>query len=602
MKRKKIGTIILMLVILNASTVLGMTNDRNNNQKNILSTSTLTEETYMVPMRDGILLSTDVYLPDEEFLPQGAILVRTPYGKSEWRLQARQWANKGWVAVIQDYRGRYESEGIFNLHKDNTDGVDTAEWIVSQEWSNGKVATWGRSQRANCQYAMAGEAPSELTCQFLYQGTPDLYLYLFYQGGEFRKNFIEGMCNNVLKIPFQDTVQDFIDHENFSLDFWGNLTLNDNWDKINTPAIHIGGWYDVFIQGTIDGFIGYQYNGGAGSIGNSKLVIGPWVHIRSDKIKQGELTYPDNSKDNFTDEMFEDMINTYTMDGTGEGDFDKWPNVYYYIMGDVDDQEAPGNEWYSAEDWPISATSSNYYFHEDCGLDTNKPDGDNFLSFTYDPTNPIPTIGGQNIYGLGLEAGPYDQSSIENMVDVLVFTSPVLRKPVGITGNVYANLFVSSDCVDTDFTVKLTDVYPDGRSMLITDGILRMRNRNGFDHWDLLTTNEIYEITVNLGSTAYIWNKGHKIRVDISSSNYPRFLTNTNNGISISSTYYNPTYKTANNNVYVSDEFPSSIVFPIVKVKNKSKSINENILSDLYPLLIKRLLEYFPQLELLFSS
>jgi hypothetical protein len=590
-----------MLIIINSTTVFGITSDEDNIKNIFLSNFHLKEETYMVPMRDGILLSTDVYLPDEEFLPQGAILVRTPYGKSEWRLQARQWVNKGWIAVIQDFRGRYESEGTFNLHKDNTDGVDTAEWIVSQEWSNGKVVTWGRSARANCQYAMAGESPTQLTCQFLYQGTPDSYKYSFYQGGEFRKNFIEGMCNDVLNIPFQETIQDFLKNENFSLDFWKNLTLRDNWDKIDIPAIHIGGWYDVFLQGTIDGFIGYQYNGNTGSKGNSKLVIGPWVHARSDKTKQGELTYPDNSKDNFTDEMFEDMINTYTMDETGEGDFDKWPNVYYYIMGDVDDPEAPGNEWYSAEDWPISAINSNYYIHEDGRLDTNNPEGDNSISFLYDPTNPVPTIGGQNIFGLGLQTGPFDQSSIENRDDVLVFTSSILKKPVGITGQIFANLFVSTDCVDTDFTVKITDVYPDGRSMLITDGILRMRNRNKMDQWELLTPNEIYEIMVDLGSTAYIWNKGHQIRVAISSSNSPRFLTNTNTGQSIYSTYYNPIFKTANNNIHTSSDYSSSIVLPIIEVKGKSKYNIEKISSETYQFLIERLIDNYPLLQKVLS-
>jgi predicted acyl esterase len=591
MERKKIGTIILMLVVLNASTVLGISFEGDYKQNVILSNFTLKKETFMVPMRDGILLSTDVYLPEEDFLPQGTILVRTPYDKNEWSMEAWQWTNKGWVTVVQDFRGRYESEGIFDLHKDNTDGVDTAEWIVSQGWSNGKVATWGRSARANCQYAMAGETPMELTCQFLYQGTPDSYKYLFYQGGEFRKNFIEGMCN-YMNIPFQDSIEDYLEHENFSLDFWGDLTLQDNWNKVNIPAIHIGGWYDVFLQGTIDGFLGYQYNGGVGAKGNSKLVIGPWVHARSDKIKQGQLTYPDNSKDNFTDEMFEDMINTFTMDGTGDGDFDKWPNVYYYIMGDVDDPEAPGNKWVSADDWPISATNTKYYLHENGVLDTNNPVGDNSLSFLYDPNNPVPTVGGQNIYGFGCDAGPYDQTSTENRDDVLVFTSSVLDKPVGITGHIYANLFVSSDCIDTDFTVKLTDVYPDGRSMLITDGILRLRNRNGMDHWEFLSPNEIYEIMIDLGSTAYIWNNGHQIRVVISSSNSPRFLINTNTRQNILSTYFNPTYKTANNNVYISSKYPSSIIFPIIEVKGKLFSIYDNILPKFNRLIIEKFIEY----------
>jgi hypothetical protein len=186
------------------------------------------------------------------------------------------------------------------------------------------------------------------------------------------------------------------------------------------------------------------------------------------------------------------------------------------------------------------------------------------LTYTYDPSNPVPTIGGQN---LEIPGGPYDQTSIESRSDVLIFTSEELEEPYEATGPIKAKLYVSSDCPDTDFTVKLTDVYPDGRSMLITDGILRMRNRNGVDHWEFMQNGEICEVEIDLWSTSYIWNAGHRIRIAISSSNYPRFLSNPNTKDSIND---NTTYNIANNTIYLDSEHPSCIILPEIKLGQSS--------------------------------
>ncbi|HID25652.1 MAG TPA: CocE/NonD family hydrolase [Thermoplasmata archaeon] len=250
------------------------------------------------------------------------------------------------------------------------------------------------------------------------------------------------------------------------------------------------------------------------------------------------------------------MINQYTMDAPSG--FDEWPAVTYYVMGDVDDSSAPGNEWRHADVWPIPAEETSFYFHENGTLNMDYPGDYDPITYTYDPTNPVPTIGGQNLM---LPSGPFDQRLVENREDVVLFTTPPLTEPVEATGPVKAKLFVSSDCVDTDFTVKLTDVYPDGRSILITDGILRMRNRDGRDHWELMKPGEIYEIEVDLWSTSYIWNTGHRIRVAVSSSNYPRFLANPNTADAI---YKNTTYKIAHNTLYFDNTHPSCIILPIV--------------------------------------
>jgi len=333
---------------------------------------------------------------------------------------------------------------------------------------------------------------------------------------------------------------------------------------VNAPAIHIGGWYDIYAQGTIDAFMGYQYNGGEGARGKQKLIMGPWAHTQFgyNQSKTGQLEFPENQFDTFSRDMFRDMINQYTMD-SGD-DFDKWPAVSYYMMGDVDYPDAPGNKWMYADEWPVESTETPYYFHGENLLNLSEPGSYDSITYLYNPERPMITKGGQNLY---LFQGPMDQRGTEGRQDVIIFTSDVFTKPVGITGRIKASLFVSSDCIDTDFTVKISDVYPDGRSMLITDGILRMRNRNGFDHWDFMNPGEVYEIEVDLWSTAYIWNTSHQIRVAISSSNSPRFLANPNTGDSIYQFYMNPAFKKANNTLYLDNEHPSCIILPIVEVK-----------------------------------
>jgi putative CocE/NonD family hydrolase len=277
------------------------------------------------------------------------------------------------------------------------------------------------------------------------------------------------------------------------------------------------------------------------------------VHVGSITREQGELVYPINSLGFFGLRVFRKMINQVTMNNSMG--YDNFPAVSYYVMGAVDEKGAPGNEWQYADSWPVPVTNRSWYFHSDGGLITSVAD-EGVLTFLYDPSNPVPTVGGQN---LNIWDGPYDQRMVEDRDDVLVFSSEVLDEPYEITGRVVARLFVSSDCVDTDFTVKLTDVYPDGRSMLITDGILRMRNRNGSDHWEFMNPGEIYDVKVEVGSTSYIWNTGHKIRVSVSSSNFPRFLNNPN---TVDGIMQNESYVVANNVVFCNDMYPSSIIFP----------------------------------------
>lgn len=514
-----------------------------------------TKKTYMVPMRDGIKLATDVYLPILQVKPHGSILLRTPYNKSEIAIVGYIFAFLGWPTVIQDIRGRYASEGNDTVYRnDHTDGPDTLQWIGTQKWSNGKVATVGPSALGIVQYLMAGENPPELACQGIMVASPNLYKTAIYQGGQFRKELVEGW------LAGQDAeymLQEIWDNENYTLDFWTNVSLDDNWLDVNVPAIHFGGWYDPFQQGITDGYNGYQHLAGPGAQGKSMLIIGPWYHDGYITTKQGQLNYPENSLCWFAIEIYLEMIKKYTMNENNH--FDDYSKVYYYVMGDVDTIDAPGNEWRQANDWPIPATNTSWYLHDNGLLDTNLPNDYEPKTYQYDPTNPVPTLGGQV---LQIPPGPYDQTPVENRDDILLFTSPVLTQPYEATGPIKAKLYVTSDCVDTDFTVKLTDVYPDGRSMIITDGILRMRNRNGQDHWEFIRPGEIYEINIDMWSTSYIWNTGHKIRVAVSSSNYPKFLNNPNTNDPV---YKNATYNIAHNTLYIDSQHPSCIILPEIE-------------------------------------
>jgi len=530
----------------------------------VLTTGCIKKSTFMIPMRDGISLATDVFIPKGNNPPHGSILIRTPYNKNLLSLIGNNWAQQGWPVIIQDMRGRFASEGndtVFN--NAHTDGPDTLKWIVNQSWSNGKVATFGGSALGICQYYMAGADPPELACQFIQVATPNLHKHAVYQGGQFRYNMIYNWLKNQGSLH---VLPELYENENYTLDVWTNVSLEDNWQDIHVPAIHIGGWYDCFAQGTVDGFMGYQYQGGTGAQGKSKLIMGPWTHGGAKSTQQGQLVYPENCKDTFSAGLFWDMVNEYTMGNPGN--YDEWPAVYYYVMGDTNDSTAPGNEWRSADEWPPSYTSTVWYFHENESLSTTFPSDYESLNYTYNPNDPVPTVGGQN---LNLPAGPYDQTSIEDRDDILIFTSQVLTEPYEATGPIKAKLYVSSDCPDTDFTVKLTDVYPDGRSMLITDGILRMRNRNGVDHWEFMESGEIYKIEIDMWSASYIWNTGHRIRVAVSSSNYPRFLNNPNTDDPMAQ---NTTYNIAQNTLYLDTDHPSCIIIP--EIDQEALSTNPN--------------------------
>jgi predicted acyl esterase len=520
-------------------------------------------KTYQIPMRDGVTkLATDVYTPGGSGkFP--VILARTPYDKNSMKSSGTALTDQGYVAVFQDIRGRYASAQNgqqFHFFQDdswgtNQDGYDTVAWILAQPWCDGHIGMMGGSAVGITQTMLVGSEPAALQAIMPLAATGNLYRDTIYPGGVYRKELVDGWLT---AIEETDLIPELISQNTYSA-WWDTLNLANRYANTHTAGYHLGGWYDIFTQGTIDDFVGMQKEGGEGALGNQKLVMGPYTHGTFFQNVQGELVFPENAKA-WTDQNFTVQWYDQWLKGIDSGIMQE-PAVYYYVMGDVDDPSAPGNEWRTSDTWPIDASYVPLYFHKNGSLGTNMPFGEENSTFTYDPDNPVPTTCGDN---LTLPSGPCDQRPIETRSDVVLFETVALTKPIEVTGRVTAHLFVGSDAPDTDFTVKLTDVYPDGRSMLISDGIIRMRYRDGFDQEVPMAPNKFYYASVDLWSTSIVFNVGHKIRVAVSSSNDPKFDPNPNTGAPLRS----GTEKRLANQVISHQPFISSfILLPVVQTE-----------------------------------
>jgi predicted acyl esterase len=509
---------------------------------------------HRVAMSDGVKLATDVYLPGDGKGSYPVIVARTPYNKATGAGLGKGVCQRGYAFVYQDLRGRFKSEGkaaiIFGNDGwgEHQDGRETLEWIARQPWCNGKIGSWGGSALGITQNMAAPVAPPQLKAQYVTVAFSNYYSQGAYQGGVLRKNLMEAWLRSQNLV--EGNLATFVAHPRYD-DFWKNLNCELQAGKVRAPGVYYGGWYDIFVQGTINSFTTIQHGGGEGARGRCRLVLAPIGHGQF-----RDLVYPANARqlpacaDAF--QWFD-----YTLKGEKNA-VAREKAVHYYVMGDPTDPKAPGNVWRHVDDWPPPATATSFFFHADGSLQRDRrPGGDDVKTYTYDPKDPVPTLGGQELFG---SMGPKDQRSLEKRPDVLVFSTEELREPIEVTGRIAAKLFVSSDCPDTDFTVKLSDVYPDGRSMLVTDGILRARYRKGFDREAFLEPGQVYPLTVDLWSTSIVFNKGHRIRVAVSSSNAPRFDPNPNTGRPFRA---DKETRVARNTLHLSAKHPSAIVLPV---------------------------------------
>jgi uncharacterized protein len=504
----------------------------------------------MLAMRDGVKLYTAIYLPQGRG-PWPVVLTRTPYSaESMGPPNSAMWTQHDYTYVVQDCRGRFKSGGTYHpFMDDHLDGYDTVEWIATQPWSNGKVGMEGASAMGMTANQASIMHPPHLAAMYVFIAPSSAYSQTAFIGGVYRKELNDAwMKAQNLSAAISDIYKHNVyDH------FYDIREESKYWDKVTVPVYNQGGWYDIFEQGNINNFVGLQAEGAGLAAGNQKLIMGPWGHGDLEEVK-----YPANSGIMHVAHDLELRWFNYWLKGEQNGIMNE-PAVRYYVMGDVTDPKAPGNEWRTAESWPPQAKTTSYFLTAGGKLSEQMPGaGESMASYKYDPKNPVPTIGGASLVS---KAGPMDQRAIGDRKDVLKFSTEPLKAPVEVTGPVTVELWAESDAPDTDFMAKLIDVYPDGTERLVLDSALRARFREGADHEVTMKTGEVYKFRLSLWSTSLIFNKGHRIALHVTSSNDPRFDPNPNTGHPLRA---DSETRVATNMIHRDAAHPSRALLPIV--------------------------------------
>jgi len=493
-----------------------------------------------IPMRDGAKLPTDIYLPNEGAKNLPCILIRSPSGKRFYHQGFLPLKDAGYVVAIQDCRSFCDKEGktfpyLSDGWLDLKDGYDAVEWLAKSELTNGKVGTLGFSAMGITQLFLAPSKPPSLVCQHMGFVASNLYRHTICHGGKVKKSQVEGWLGRFAKDP---SVISAVHQQSEKSDFWSLFNTTAVSHQAKVPTLIYGGWYDTFIEGTIDAYLARP---------NRKLIIGPWTHHWPHNAEYGDFFMPKEGLQppyDFSPQAWFD----YHLKGRETG-VAKLPEVLYYVLGPLDGSLSSGNVWKEAKSWPVPSTPTHLYLTHD-GKMTNEASGKrDSLPYRFDPNDPVPTIGGRNLF---LGSGPKDQRPIEKREDVLIFTTDPLEKDLEAVGKVIAVVYLSTDRLDTDVSLRLTDVYPDGKSILITDGIRRLQHANE-NH-----QHEAVPVEVELDTIGQVFAKGHRIRLSISGSNYPRYELNSNNpGKNVP--------VTANNRVHFGRDAPSRLILPVVK-------------------------------------
>ncbi len=571
------------------------------------------EHNLPIMMRDGTMTYADVYRPDAPgAFP--ALLQRTPYDKSSPQMRAStidtiHAASRGYAAVVQDVRGRYASEGEFYTFVNEAyDGHVSIDWVASQSWCTGKVGMWGASYVGATQWLAAMSKPEALAAIVPGVTASDYHEGWTWQGGAFELGFNltwttlaltasnfenlngrlrlpEHRLENLLdsrdalnehfrKLPLNDLeflkdglapyYYDWIDHPEFD-DYWRAVSIEEHHADVTVPALNWGGWYDIFMGGTIRNFTGMRSNGGSEfARRGQRLIIGPWVHGGLPTQVAGEVDFGARaSAGRFGLEERVFRFYDHWLKGEDNGLMDEKP-VQIFVMG--------VNEWRGEDDWPLErAENVKFYLHSqgkanslngNGSLSPESPGHEPPDTFVYNPIDPVPTAGGGLCCDPGLFApGAFDHRAIEAREDVLVYSTRPLEEDVEVTGPVTVTLYATSSAVDTDFTAKLLDVGDCGFARNLTDGILRARYRTPRTAASFIEPGRVYEYTIDLWATSNVFRKGHQIRLEISSSNFPRFDRNLNTGESIAAgSQFVPAMQTVLHSV----EHPSHVTLPVV--------------------------------------
>lgn len=488
----------------------------------------VTEEHVMIPMRDGKRLSSYIYTPTGN--GPWPVVFEQRYASLRGRTtreSAAKLAAEGFVVSLVNFRGTHLSEGTWVGYRalqwgELQDGYDTCEWLAKQNWSTGKVGTFGSSQGGYAQNYLAVTAPPHLTCQYMVDTGLSLFHEGYRIGGTTRPERFKGM-DAVCRNPEDNRrlLAEWFAHPHYD-EYWKAEDCTWHFHKMNVPCMTIGSWYDFMNQGSIASFIGRQEQGGDNSRGRQQLLIGPWLHGRRNKGNRvGDLVYPENAVWSVHDHMVRWFNHHLKGDDNGA---ERDPTVRYYVMGAVGEQDAPGNEWRQTDDFPPQSKSVAMYLQNDGGLSADRPTSkDGNTEYISDPRHPT-KIPGRSFPG-ARDARPFEQQEW-----VKTFTTEPLAAPVEWTGRVHADLVVSSDAKDTDFIVRISDVYPDGRSILIVDYPWRARYREGFGKEVLMKRAQVYPIRFPVGWMSQIFNAGHRIRVTIASTGAPLYEPNPQTG------------------------------------------------------------------------
>lgn len=576
-------------------------------------------ETLMVPMRDGVRLATDIYKPEKLNGKMPVILTRTPYNKAGTKKHGEYFSQHGYIFIAQDTRGRYASEGKWHwMSDDGPDGVDCAKWIISQPWSDGQIGMMGTSYVGGTQHAMALTKAPGLATVIPVDAVSNCGVQSVRNAGAFEMRFwnwimlnggrgsnaaqdpgtaavLKEMANNrfhylenlplrpgltplKLSPEYEDWLVQAMRH-GANDSFWQQNNIIDHaTDYKDMPVYLVGGWYDSWAGNTTANFRALT----PALKSDVYLIMGPWIHGQQAKSAHGQVDFGTDAA--IADELaWRTGWYDHVMKGAPSPFVKK---VRYFTMGTGDGHKTPeghlfhGGSWHDSDTWPPAGTTHTaFYLGADGALSTEKQSGSS--TYTFDPRHPVPTIGGCISSGNDiLLQGAWDQRGgphvwnwqqplpLSARNDILVFQTAPLAADIEVTGELEVKLWVSSDCVDTDFTAKLVDVHPaskdwpGGFDLNITDGICRARFRDSLKQEKLMEPGKIYPLTIRLYPTSNVFKKGHRIRVDISSSNFPRFDVNPNTGEPLQQ---HRRMRSAVNTVHHDAEHPSHIVLPVMR-------------------------------------
>ena len=541
-----------------------------------------------VPMRDGVRLSACIYRPDKEGRSYPTLLIRTIYNNKQGSYLAwtRRFVEAGYAVVMQDCRGRYDSEGPWEPYvHEAEDGYDTQQWIGDQPWCDGNIGTFGisyvgftqtlpapfRSPYVKALVPIASQQDNfghqyvdgalHLHCAMVFhiwigRGLQSDARALMNEMELYRRLPLVSALDDIADIPWY---RDIISHYTYD-DFWKRYGLRDKYDQVDTPSYFITGWYDALAHEGFKQYMGWKAQARSeGTRRTTRIMVGPWSHGGIGTAESfGDVDFGQGGAVDMADEQLRWFDRR--LRGIDNG-IDNEPPVRIFVMG--------GNVWRSENEWPLARTQYIPFYlssdgsanslHGTGALSAERPADAGQDRYSYHPENPVPTVGGPIMHVRYV--GPHDRRPVERRDDVLVYTSQPLEQDLEVTGPVTATLYASSSARDTDFAATLVDVHPDGRAINICEGLLRARFRESIEEPTLIEPGRVYEYPIDMWETSNVFKVGHRLRVEVSSSNFPRFDRNPNTG---NRPGMDAEMQVADQTVYHGGEYASHITLPVI--------------------------------------